>query len=156
VYISLGNDWVLHYALAPNGNIFIITCWVLWKTRNHKVFNGNDWVDWVCPSHIYSLHSDVVVHLSKDATHKLIRQVKWIPPLNNIIQANVGDSSLSNHGRSGFGGLIRNHNDDWLLRLSGLCGITSCLTTKLYVIFHGLRIATWTLLLNQILGWLLI
>jgi len=89
----------------------------------------------------YSLHLDVVVHLSRDATQKLIRQVKWIPPLNNIIRANVGDSSVSNPGRSSFGGLMRNHNGEWMLGLSGFCGITSCLTTELYVIFHGLRIA---------------
>ena len=49
--------WFKHYALDPNANIFIITCWVLWKARNEKVFNGNDWVNWVCLGHIYYLHS---------------------------------------------------------------------------------------------------
>ena len=135
------NWWFKHYALAPNGNIFVIACWVLWKARNHKVFNGNDWVNWVCLSHIYSLHSDVVVHLSNDAIQRPIRQVKWIPPLNNIIKVNVDGSSLSNPGRSGFGGLIRNNNGDWLLGFSGFCDITSCLAAELYAIFHGLRIA---------------
>jgi hypothetical protein len=79
------NRWFKHYAFPPNGNIFIITCWVLWKTRNHKIFNGNDWVNWVWLGHIYSLHSDVVVHIFKEATQKLIRQVKWIHPLETIM-----------------------------------------------------------------------
>jgi len=83
----------------------------------------------------------VVVHLSIDAIQKAIRQVKWIPPLNNIIKVNVDGSSLSNPGRSGFGGLIRNNNGDWLLGFSGFCSITSCLAAELYAIFHGLRIA---------------
>jgi len=82
-----------------------------------------------------------VVHLSNDATQKPIRQVKWIPPLDNIIKVNVDGSSLSNPGRSGFGGLIKNNNGDWLLGLSGFCGITSCMAAELYVIFHCLRIA---------------
>jgi len=64
-----------------------------------RLINGNDWVNWVCLSHIYSLHSDVVVHLSNDATQKPIRQVKWIPLLDNIIKVNVDNSSLSNPGR---------------------------------------------------------
>ena len=135
-------NWLFkHYALARNGNIFIITRWVLWKARNHKVFNGNDWVNWVCLNHIYSLHSDMVVHLSNDATQKPCRQVKWIPHLDNIIKGNVDDSSLSNPGRSVFGDRIRNNNGDWLLGFSGFCGITSCLVSELYAIFHGLRIA---------------
>jgi len=60
--------------------------------------------------------------------------------LDNIIKVNVDGSSLSNLGRSSFGGLIRNNNSDWLLGFSGLSGITSCLATKLYDIFHGLDI----------------
>jgi len=67
------------------------------------------WVNCVCLNHIYSLHSDVLVHLSNDAIQKPIRQVKWIPPLNNIIKVNIDSSSLSKPGRSGFGGLIRNN-----------------------------------------------
>jgi len=82
-----------------------------------------------------------MVHLSNDAIQKPIRQVKWIPLLNNIIKVNVDGSSLSNPGRSSFGGLIRNNNGDWLLGFSGFCGITSCLAAELYAIFHGLRIA---------------
>ena len=82
----------------------------------------------------------MVVHLSIDAIQKAIRQVKWIPPLNNIIKVNVDGSSLSNPGRSGFGGLIRNNIGDWFLGFSGFCGITSCLAAELYAIFHGLRI----------------
>jgi len=38
---------------------------------------------------------------------KPIRQVKWILLLDNIINVNVDGSSLSNLGRSGFGGLIK-------------------------------------------------
>jgi len=36
----------------------------------------------------------VAVHLSNDATQKHIRQVKWIPPLDNIIKVNVDGSSF--------------------------------------------------------------
>lgn len=60
---------------------------------------------------------------------------------DEIIKVNVDGSSLSNPGRSDFGGLIRNNNGDWLLGFSEFCGITSCLAAELYVIFHGLRVA---------------
>jgi len=59
----------------------------------------------------------------------------------------------------GFRGLTRNNNGDWLLDFTGFCSFTSCLTVELYVIFHNLRImydgGTWTLFLNQVLGWLI-
>ncbi len=58
--------------------------------------------------------------------------------MNNIIKVNFDGSSLSNLRRSGFGGLVRNNNGDWLFDFSG---ITSCLATELYAIFHGLCIA---------------
>jgi len=35
--------------------------------------------------------------------------------MNNIIKVNFDGSSLSNLRRSGFGGLVRNNNGDWLL-----------------------------------------
>lgn len=60
---------------------------------------------------------------------------------DEIIKVYVDGSSLSNPGRSDFGGLIRNNNGDWLLGFSEFCGITSCLAAELYVIFHGLRVA---------------
>jgi len=66
---------------------------------------------------------DVAVYLFNDATEKPIRQIKWILPLDSIIKINVDGSSLSNFGRSGFGGLIRKNNGDWLLSFFGFCGI---------------------------------
>jgi len=78
------------------------------------------------------------VHLFKDATQKLIRQVKWIPPFDNIMKVNVDGSSFSNPGKSSFEGLIRKNNGDWLL---DFYGITLCLAAELYAIFLGLRIA---------------
>jgi len=81
--------------------------------------------------------------------------------LDNIIKVNVDGSFLSNLGRSGFGGLIRNNNGDWLLGFYGFCGINSCLVAELYVIFHGLHIVYDAGHMNIILksdsiGWLLI
>jgi len=68
--------------------------------------------------------------------------------LDNIIKVNVDGSSLSNPERSGFRGLIRNNNGDWLLGFSGFCGITS---SELYAIFHGLHIAYYAGYMNIIL-----
>ncbi|MCH88087.1 ribonuclease H protein [Trifolium medium] len=73
--------------------------------------------------------------------YKPSRHLTWSPPLDSIIKVNVDGSSLSNTGRSGFGGLMRNNNGEWLLGFFGFSFITTCLAAELYLILHGLHMA---------------
>lgn len=50
-------------------------------------------------------------------------------------------SSFGNPGRAGFGGLMRNHIGEWMLGLSGNCGLASNLYAELMAIFMGLDLA---------------
>jgi hypothetical protein len=70
--------------------------------------------------------------------HKEARLVSWKPPSGSAVKLNVVGSSLGNLGRSGFGGLIRDKNGNWLLSFSGSCGITTNINAELQTIFYGL------------------
>lgn len=59
-----------------------------------------------------------------------------------VVKLNVDGSSIGNPGPSGFGGLIRNSNGEWLFGFYGSCGFTTNVNAELHAIDHGLR-STW-------------
>jgi len=127
--------------------------------RNHKGFNVNDSVNWVCLSHIYFfIQMWRCTFLMMQLRSPLDRLNGF---LDNIIKVNVDRSSLSNLGRSGFGGLIRNNNGDWLLDffldfvVLLLAWRPNCMPFFMAFVLRMMW-ATRTIFLNQILGWLLI
>jgi hypothetical protein len=103
----------------------LISCWYIWKARNEELFSDTLWEDWK------------VLNLTN--THHEARLVSWKPPSGAAVKLNVDGSSLGNPGRSGFGGLIRDTNGNWLLGFSGSCGITTNINAELQAIFYGLE-----------------
>ncbi|PNY06668.1 ribonuclease H [Trifolium pratense] len=57
---------------------------------------------------------------------------------------NVDESSISNLGISGFGGLIRNADGAWIHGFFGNIGVTNILHAELMAIYRGLLLA-WDL-----------
>lgn len=66
------------------------------------------------------------------------REISWLPPTHPTIKVNVGDSSLGNLGRVGYGGLLRNNLGEWL------CGFFYNLTAEVFAIIHGLELS-WSI-----------
>jgi hypothetical protein len=54
---------------------------------------------------------------------------------------NVGGSSISNLGVSGFGGLIRNSDGVWVHDFAGNIGFSNILHAELLAVYHGLILA---------------
>jgi hypothetical protein len=63
------------------------------------------------------------------------------PPLKGAIKVNVDDNySFNNTRRLGFGGVLRDNNDNWLVGFSLLKSLLNSLCVKLNAILNGLKI----------------
>jgi len=67
-----------------------------------------------------------------------------------VIKDNVGGSSIGNPGRSGFGGLLRNFQDGWIIGFTRSCGHTTNINVELPAISYVLLI-TWDLGFSDII-----
>ncbi|WJX25711.1 hypothetical protein P8452_14727 [Trifolium repens] len=68
--------------------------------------------------------------------------VSWHPDETLATILNVDGSSLGNPGPSGFGGVLRHSNGDWIFGFAGTVGISSVLHVELLAIYYGLK-AAW-------------
>ncbi|XP_019238630.1 PREDICTED: uncharacterized protein LOC109218713 [Nicotiana attenuata] len=62
-------------------------------------------------------------------------------PKPNIYKLNTGGAHSSTLTTDGIGGLIRNHNGDWIVGFSGNIPCQSSISAELYALIQGLRIA---------------
>lgn len=124
-YSSNHGDWLSKYATKANGELFVIVCWCIWKSRNSEIFTDTVWSDWYMTSCIQSLHDSIIKAFGSSQNSKLAREVKWSPPLDNYIKLNMDGSFFGNPGRSGFGGIFRNSIGEWMLGFTASCGVST-------------------------------
>jgi ribonuclease HI len=134
-------NWVKLNAVTDHGPLFLICCWMIWKSRNEESFKNISRALWNTLSQITTL-----LHSTKKAfggSNKIStpRLVSWHPPPENVIKINVDGSSIGNPGPSGFGGLLRNTFGGWITGFARSCGFTSNINAELQAISHGLDIA---------------
>jgi ribonuclease HI len=67
--------------------------------------------------------------------------VSWHPDETLATILNVDGSSLGNPGPSGFGGVLRHSNGDWIFGFAGTVGISSVLHVELLAIYYGFKVA---------------
>jgi ribonuclease HI len=134
-------NWVKLNAVTDHGPLFLICCWMIWKSRNEESFKNISRALWNTLSQITTL-----LHSTKKAfggSNKISTPilVSWHPPPKNVIKVNVDGSSIGNPGPSGFGGLLRNTFGGWITGFAGSCGFTSNINAELQAISHDLDIA---------------
>lgn len=61
-------------------------------------------------------------------------------PLVDRISLNVDGSAINNPSVVGFGGMIRNHNGDFILGYSGSMSISNILCAELVALLRGLAL----------------
>jgi ribonuclease HI len=81
------------------------------------------------------------VFASQTIEHDSEHWVTWHPDEASATILNVDGSSLGNPGLSGFGGVLRHSNGDWLFGFAGTVGISTILHVELLAIYHGLQVA---------------
>jgi len=134
-------EWIKLFAYEKDGQLFLISCWVIWRTRNEELFSDTLWANWKVLNLIYTQHEATIRCFGSVNTHKEPCLVAWKPPVGAAVKLNVDGSSLGNPGHYGFRGLIRDTNGNWLFGFFGSCGITTNMNAELQAIFHGLQMA---------------
>lgn len=123
--------WFKSNATGNFGILFIITCWMLWRSRNKEVFSDIRWDYWWVVSWIRSLLDVIIKVFPHPSSQNEPRLVTWIPPPTTFIKFNVDGRSFDNPGCWGYGGLFRDHNDNWISDFLGGCGYTNNMNVEL-------------------------
>lgn len=118
----------------------MVTCWIIWKSRNAEIFTDTKWELWHILNQISSLTDIIHRILATAVKPKITKEVRWIPPPENFYKVNVDGSSIGNPGKPGFGGSFRNVAGEWICGFSGFCGVTTCLNAELLAIYHALNL----------------
>ena len=75
-------------------------------------------------------------------------RVGWKPPSAGIFKLNTDGASRGNPGKSGAGGLIRNHEGRWVAGFCHNIGTTNSLEAELIAIRDGLELVNRLKLMN--------
>lgn len=84
-------------------------------------------------------------HFNKFSIPRTILVI-WKPSPSDWLKLNIDVSVKENLGLAFTGGLVRNHNGEWLLRFQRLVGVTTSLAAEIRSIRDGLQLIS-----NQ--GW---
>lgn len=91
-------------ATTNQGQLFLITCWFIWRALNEGDFSDIQWSDWEILSKINSLLVVVLKAFGNAFNKKQSQLASSHVPFENSVKLNVDGSSFGNLGRSGFGG----------------------------------------------------
>lgn len=85
-------------------------------------------------------------YLAASYSHKVPQRVmtplKWIPPEPNFYKLNTDGVHTPALHTDGIGGLIRNHNGDWIVGLLGNMPRQSSISAELFALIQGLKLAS--------------
>lgn len=108
-YTSNVFDWLVNNLKGPNGILFAITIWILWKSRNATIFHDQLWDLWQIVSQIQSFFADIMKAFNHPRQHQQCQQVRWETPTFLATKINIDGNSFGNPRRMNFGGLFRDH-----------------------------------------------
>ncbi|CAN1787029.1 Putative ribonuclease H protein At1g65750 [Linum perenne] len=103
--------WICHFLNSEHGALFGMTCWLLWKARNSRIFSGTT-----------STPLSIVIQSLHWA-----RNVKAALARNDLVGEESDGSVEATGGRTAAGGLLRNSHGRCLLAFTmnlGRCSIT--------------------------------
>lgn len=115
--------------IKMHGILLAIILWVQWITRNKLVFEHR-----VVPlssqmMQVWSLFKDINnaygIPLDNMGAGRAPLDVSWQRPNPGGVVLNVDGSTLSNPGKTGFGGLVRNEDGEFLMGFLWECGHNS-------------------------------
>jgi ribonuclease HI len=90
---------------------------------------------------LYSTSINSKVFATPPTDADIDQWVSWHPGQEIAVILNVDGSSLGNPGPSGFGGVLRQDNGNWIFGFAGTVGISTILHVELLAIYHGLKVA---------------
>lgn len=123
--------------------LFPLILWNLWKGRNDSVFNDKA----VTPHEIlhYSIRESKeyaqLLLSRKDSLMASQQWVRWSPLEADIIKINFDGAMKACYHLASAGGLLRNHNGDWVVGYTCNIGIANNFSAELWGLREGLLIA---------------
>ena len=132
--------------------LFSMGVWQLWLHRNNYVFwTGNvDQSTWKRCIQAYAKFFSIGLD-TKIKNPKTIVPVRCDKPPVGWMKLNSDGSALGNPGRAGGGGLIHNHDGNWVQGYARGLGHTSSFMVELWVLRDGLILAREMRLNNLII-----
>lgn len=128
-------SWIRQGIMGDKVYIFLATNWWLWHARNMACIGGES---------IHCFQVKIYIQTFAQLPAKLFpvnsssigpsRLVTWHARGDSNVVLNVDSSSIGNPSPSGFGGIIRRSNGDWLHGFAGHLGCTNSLHAELCVV----------------------
>lgn len=91
-----------------------ITLWLMWGARNDFIFKQTP-ID--CTRILFNKELHKIPNPKRIRPKQMIT-IKWEPPPKGWFKLNINGSACSNPGNAGTGGIIRDHNGDFITAFS--------------------------------------
>ncbi|KAK2450588.1 hypothetical protein QL285_009701 [Trifolium repens] len=136
------SSWFRRSLACGNKHVFLAACWWIWRTRNNLCLANKNTSLYEVKLQVYTTASiNSRVFASHSMKLDIEQLVAWHPDEQSAIILNVDGSSLGNPGPSGFVGVLRHSNGDWIFGFVGTVGISTILHVELLAIYNGLKVA---------------
>jgi len=106
--------WLHHNVMGSNSQLFGTACWMIWKTRNHCCFQGEEWTQIYTMNQIISQCQLIQTHFKGSSSTRDLRNVIWSATISHFVKLNTNGSFLSNPRSSSIGGIVWNSRGFWL------------------------------------------
>lgn len=132
----------LHALISAHGILPALVMWVVWKARNLMVFEQK-----VTPVTTQMMQALFLLQdVSKAYGHESVASahipspiaVSWKKPEEGWVVLNVDGSAITNPGRTGYGGLVRNKDGEFLVGFYGSAGISHISHAEMLALLQGI------------------
>ena len=124
-------------------NLFVYACWFIWKWRNKQIFDVNFNMP-ICADQIiwdYAIEWRKGQVMSKDSTCSNYLLLSWKKPPLNFFKLNIDGTKSVASGKIGAGGIIRDHNGNWVSGFQINLGVGEILDAEAWALYYGLKLA---------------
>lgn len=83
------NNWLRSQLCTAHASLFAVSCWIIWKARNHEVFNDQRWSEWQLINQIITLMKTINTCFPSSQNATIEKQVRWHTPREQQIKINV-------------------------------------------------------------------
>jgi len=125
------------------GSIAPIIMWNLWCTRNKFVFDGIQPIVSTTVSAVYAQLQVSQSAFNNTISTALVRpthEVCWQHGNNDTMVLNVDGSALTNPGKGGYGGLVRNFEGKFQFAFYGSVGLFNILHAEIHTLMIGIKL----------------
>ncbi|XP_028785542.1 uncharacterized protein LOC114741444 [Neltuma alba] len=128
---------------VPWAVIFGVACWSLWKRRNLRVFEQR--TEEANPWQIWSFAMEVIKAREADKEVRGCRvdanENRWSVPERGWVKVNSDGSSRGDPGPAGCGGVLRDHEGEWIVGFGKGLGWCTAYEAECWGAFLGLQLA---------------